>query len=283
MDPWYKIVTPRREVREGRSFSPDEFAIALEQVVRGRGPEDYRDPRQFFSRTCFTRRPDRAHGDSATAPVGPNARYPAGRHAGDPIRRGQDTYPDVALPRCGHRASGVRAAGHGRRTLCRRVGSNPGGSRRRLRRQRVGPGGRARDAMDRLGETARGGPGRERSRPDGTHDSARHRSHHPRVGGVKRTGAAPVRRGAQLREQTPEHGGQLRCLPPQPDGRRHGHYPRSGSDQPPAQPSGDDRVGSRVARPDHQGRTARGARSHRERRVRDQRGGAPPTLRGPRE
>ena len=53
--PWYKIVTPRREVREGRSFSPDEFAIALEQVVAGAAPLDYRDPAQFFSRTCFTR------------------------------------------------------------------------------------------------------------------------------------------------------------------------------------------------------------------------------------
>ncbi len=31
--PWYKIVELRKEVREGRSFSPDEFAIALEQVV----------------------------------------------------------------------------------------------------------------------------------------------------------------------------------------------------------------------------------------------------------
>ena len=55
MDPWYKIVTPRREVREGRSFSPDEFAIALEQVVAGTAPEDYSDPAHFFSRTCFTR------------------------------------------------------------------------------------------------------------------------------------------------------------------------------------------------------------------------------------
>ena len=54
-DPWYKVVTPRREVREGRSFSPDEFAIALEQVVAGTAPMDYRDPAQFFSRTCFTR------------------------------------------------------------------------------------------------------------------------------------------------------------------------------------------------------------------------------------
>ena len=55
LDPWYKVVTPRREVREGRSFSPDEFAIALEQVVAGTAPPDYRDPSQFFSRTCFTR------------------------------------------------------------------------------------------------------------------------------------------------------------------------------------------------------------------------------------
>ena len=55
MDPWYRIVTPRREVREGRSFSPDEFAIALEQVVAGTAPPDYSDPTQFFSRTCFTR------------------------------------------------------------------------------------------------------------------------------------------------------------------------------------------------------------------------------------
>ncbi len=55
MDPWYKIATPRKEVRQGRSFNPDEFAIALEQVVAGTAPEDYRDPAQFFARTCFTR------------------------------------------------------------------------------------------------------------------------------------------------------------------------------------------------------------------------------------
>ncbi len=55
MDPWYRVVTPRKEVREGRSFNPDEFAIALEQVVAGTAPEDYTNPEQFFSRTCFTR------------------------------------------------------------------------------------------------------------------------------------------------------------------------------------------------------------------------------------
>ncbi len=55
MDPWYKAAIPRKEVRQGRSFNPDEFAIALEQVVAKTAPEDYRDPAQFFARTCFTR------------------------------------------------------------------------------------------------------------------------------------------------------------------------------------------------------------------------------------
>ena len=55
MEPWYKIASPRREVREGRSFNPDEFAIALEQVVAGTAPRDYTDPKEFFRRTCFTR------------------------------------------------------------------------------------------------------------------------------------------------------------------------------------------------------------------------------------
>lgn len=31
MDPWYKVAVPRKEMREGRSFNPDEFAIALDQ------------------------------------------------------------------------------------------------------------------------------------------------------------------------------------------------------------------------------------------------------------
>ncbi len=42
MEPWYKVTTARTEVREGRSFNPDEFAIALEEVaptaVREAGP-----------------------------------------------------------------------------------------------------------------------------------------------------------------------------------------------------------------------------------------------------
>jgi len=55
MQPWYKVVEPREEVRRGRSFNPDEFAIHLEQVVARTAPEDYREPEKFFARTCFTR------------------------------------------------------------------------------------------------------------------------------------------------------------------------------------------------------------------------------------
>lgn len=54
MEPWFRVVNPREEVRKGRSFNPSEFAIALEQVVAKSAPIDYRDPAQFFDRTCFT-------------------------------------------------------------------------------------------------------------------------------------------------------------------------------------------------------------------------------------
>lgn len=55
MEAWYKVAIPRKEVREGRSFNPDEFAIHLEQVIARTATEDYREPKQFFARTCFTR------------------------------------------------------------------------------------------------------------------------------------------------------------------------------------------------------------------------------------
>ena len=55
LEPWYNTVVPRKEVREGRSFNPDEFAIALEQIVARTAPEDYREPDKFFARNVFTR------------------------------------------------------------------------------------------------------------------------------------------------------------------------------------------------------------------------------------
>lgn len=34
MDPWHRVVTPRKEVREGRSFNPEVPTIHLVEVVR---------------------------------------------------------------------------------------------------------------------------------------------------------------------------------------------------------------------------------------------------------
>ncbi len=37
LDPRYRAVTLRKEGPEGRSFSPDEFAIAMEKLLRAAG------------------------------------------------------------------------------------------------------------------------------------------------------------------------------------------------------------------------------------------------------
>ena len=55
MEPWYKVVLPREELRKGRSLDPSEFAVHLEQVVDGSAPRDYVEPEKFFSRNFFSK------------------------------------------------------------------------------------------------------------------------------------------------------------------------------------------------------------------------------------
>jgi hypothetical protein len=55
MEPWYKIVLPRQELREGRSLDPAEFAVHLEQVAAGTAPADYVQPEKFFARNYFSK------------------------------------------------------------------------------------------------------------------------------------------------------------------------------------------------------------------------------------
>ena len=156
MEPWYRVVTLRKEVREGRSFSPDEFAIALEQVVAGTAPEDYRDPEQFFSRTCFTRA--------------------LNEHAGMVLRRlsgrTENTAPVLTLitqfgggkthtlTALYHLANGGPAASAfpGVGDLLTDAGLARGscGPGRRIRRQRLGSDAGTGDAMDRSGAPACG-------------------------------------------------------------------------------------------------------------------------------
>jgi predicted AAA+ superfamily ATPase len=52
--PWYKVITPRPDLREGKPLDAAEFAIHLDQVRDGRAPEDYQHPERFFERTYLT-------------------------------------------------------------------------------------------------------------------------------------------------------------------------------------------------------------------------------------
>jgi len=54
LKPWYKVVVPREDLREGRPLDASEFAVHLDKVRDGTAPEDYRDARRFFERTYLT-------------------------------------------------------------------------------------------------------------------------------------------------------------------------------------------------------------------------------------
>lgn len=54
LKPWYKVVTPREDLREGKPLDAAEFAVHLDQVRDGRAPTDYQDPERFFERTYLT-------------------------------------------------------------------------------------------------------------------------------------------------------------------------------------------------------------------------------------
>lgn len=53
--PWYKIVTPREDLREGKPLDASEFAVHLDQVREGRAPADYQKPERFLERTYLTK------------------------------------------------------------------------------------------------------------------------------------------------------------------------------------------------------------------------------------
>ena len=54
LKPWYKLVSPREDLREGRPLDASEFAVHLDQIRDKRAPEDYQSPEKFFERTYLT-------------------------------------------------------------------------------------------------------------------------------------------------------------------------------------------------------------------------------------
>lgn len=55
MKPWYKVVTPREDLRDGKPLDASEFAVHLEHVRDGRAPAVYQNPSEFFERTFLTK------------------------------------------------------------------------------------------------------------------------------------------------------------------------------------------------------------------------------------
>ncbi|HWA27561.1 MAG TPA: DUF499 domain-containing protein [Lacunisphaera sp.] len=55
LKPWYRVVTPREDLREGKPLDAAEFAIHLGQVRDGAAPRDYQDPKVFFEKTYLTK------------------------------------------------------------------------------------------------------------------------------------------------------------------------------------------------------------------------------------
>lgn len=55
MKPWYKIVTPREDLRDGKPLDASEFAVHLDHVRDGRAPAVYQNPSEFFERTFLTK------------------------------------------------------------------------------------------------------------------------------------------------------------------------------------------------------------------------------------
>lgn len=54
LKPWYNVVTPREDLREGKPTDASEFAVHLESVRDGSAEKDYTDPKLFFDRTYMT-------------------------------------------------------------------------------------------------------------------------------------------------------------------------------------------------------------------------------------
>src|SRR5213594_1456891 len=49
LKPWYKVVPPREDLREGKPLDASEFAVHLDHIREGRAPKVYQDPECKFS------------------------------------------------------------------------------------------------------------------------------------------------------------------------------------------------------------------------------------------
>jgi predicted AAA+ superfamily ATPase len=51
LKPWYDVVKPREDLREGKSQDASESAVHVDRVRDGSARDDYAKPEQFFAKT----------------------------------------------------------------------------------------------------------------------------------------------------------------------------------------------------------------------------------------
>jgi hypothetical protein len=54
LKPWYDVIKPREDLREGKPMDASEFAVHLDHVRDGQASKTYQDPVEFFGRTYLT-------------------------------------------------------------------------------------------------------------------------------------------------------------------------------------------------------------------------------------
>lgn len=54
LKPWYDVIKPREDLREGKALDAAEFAVHLDNVRDGSGRPDYIDPKLFFNKTYMS-------------------------------------------------------------------------------------------------------------------------------------------------------------------------------------------------------------------------------------
>jgi hypothetical protein len=54
LKPWYTVIQPREDLREGKPLDASEFAVHLDKVRDGLAPKVYQRPEEFFDRTYLT-------------------------------------------------------------------------------------------------------------------------------------------------------------------------------------------------------------------------------------
>lgn len=54
LKPWYEVVTPRKELREGEPLDASAFDVHIDMIKEGKAHPDHQDPERFFERTYLT-------------------------------------------------------------------------------------------------------------------------------------------------------------------------------------------------------------------------------------